>query len=407
MSNGISRRSALKSAGVIGATTLAGCVGGIGGGGSGGPIKIGSVLPLSGPLALVGQEDQRGTKVAGEHLGSEVLGEDLEIVYRDSETNPQTALQATRELVEQEDVDALAGVASSASGIGVIPYLKNEAQVPHTFAQVGTPTAREQDQYCTKYAFYPWASMRQQALPHVEFIANELSNHVDADTSKLHFIGLDYEAGQTGRDMVSELFGEVGGEVVGATMVPQGETDLAPYLTEVENSEADVVSGFMPGQAAVQIINQANEFGLKEEKTMCLLGDTSSPLPLASTGDAATGWYGVHWYDEDRDAEMNNTFKDIYTSNWDDLPPNDIAVSGFNTVYSLAQGMEEAGSRNPDDVIEAMAGMTYDSPMGELTYRAEDHQTMLNCIGYEVTSGGNREVLTRYPDVIGEAFCQV
>lgn len=406
MSSGVNRRTALKALGVAGATALAGCSGGLGGGG-GGPIKIGSALPLSGALALVGQEDERGTQIASEHLGEEVLGEDLEIVTRDSESNPETALQVTRELVEQENVDALAGLASSASGISVLPYLKNDAQIPHTFAQVGTPTAREEDQFCTRYAFFPWASMRQQALPHVDFIANELGDHVDTDTSTVHFIGLDYEAGQTGRDMVTELFEEQGGEVAGATMVPQGETDLAPYLTEVENSEAEVVSGFMPGQAAVQIINQANEFGLNDEKVMCLLGDTTSPLPLAATGDAAAGWYGAHWYDEDRDAEMNNTFKEIYTSNWDDLPPNDVAASGFNIVYSLARGMEEAGSRDPDDVIDAMAGMTYDSPMGELTYREGDHQTMLNCIGYRVTEEGDREVLTRYPDVIGEAFCQV
>jgi len=407
MSQGISRRVALKGLGVAGATALAGCSGVFGGAGGGGPVKIGTVLPLSGPLALVGQEDRRGAELALEHVGEEVLGNDLEIIFRDSETNPSTALQITRELVQQEEVDALAGLASSASGIGVIPYIKNDAQIPHTFAQVGTPTAREVEQYCTRYAFYPWASMRQQALPHADFIANELGNHVSADTSQLHFIGLDYEAGQTGRDMVTELFEEQGGEVVGSTMVPQGETDLAPYLTEVSNSEAEVVSGFMPGQAAVQVINQAEEFGLSDEKVMCLLGDTTSPLPLAATGEAANGWYGVHWYDESRDNDMNNTFKDLYTSNWDDLPPNDIAASGFNMVYSLAQGMEAAGSRAPDDVVDAMAGMTFASPMGELTYREEDHQTRLNCIGYQITDSPTREVLTRYPDVIGPAMCSV
>lgn len=111
---------------------------------------------------------------------------------------------------------------------------------------------------------------------------------------------------------------------------------------------------------------------------------------------------------------MNEKFESAYSERWRKLPPNDIAVSGFNALYSIAQGMEKAGSSDPDDVIDTLGGMSFASPMGELSYRSQDHQAKLNNIGYEVTDGSdesgwqwNRKVHSRYRDVIGEARCSV
>ena len=72
--------------------------------------------------------------------------------------------------------------------------------------------------------------------------------------------------------------------------------------------------------------------------------------------------------------------------------------------YSLVQGMEEAGTTAPGDVISAMEGMTFDSPFGELTYRGSDHQTEQNFFGFAIEDGWYSS-LSEYPDVIGQAQC--
>lgn len=386
---------------------LAGCLGSIGGAGSD-TVKIGAAVPNSGPLALFGQINEQGYEFAREQLGGEILGSEFELVVRDTQTKPSTGLQRIRELVEQENVDALIGVTSSAVGINAIQYVKNEAQIPWITSQVGTNAAREESKFCNRYTFFPWPSFRQMYLANDRMITEVIPNEVDGDvdTDQVWIVAMDFEAGQSARDIITQKVEERGGTVEGATMVPMSVSDWSTYLPEPMNADSDVVTGFIPGSQAVGFINQASNFGLTEEKTLAFAGDTTSPIVLGAVGDAADGMFSTHWWDPNRESELNSTFKQWMNENVEDLPPNEAHANAFNQLYSLAQGMEEAGSSNPDDVIGALEGMSYTSPMGELTYRAEDHQTQLNFIA-DVAEGGSLTTLEQYPDVIGEAFCSV
>lgn len=395
------RRTFLKTTGALSAVGLAGCLGSLGGGGSD-TVRIGAAVPNSGALALFGQINQQGYEFAREQLGGEILGSEFELVVRDTQTNPSTGVQRIRELVEQEEVDALIGVTSSAVGINAIQYIKNDAQIPWITSQVGTNAAREESQFCNPYTFFPWPSFRQMYLANDRLITEEIP---DVNSEQVYIVAMDFEAGQSARDMITQRVEARGGSVEGATMVPMSVSDWSTYLPEPSNAESDVITGFIPGAQAVGFINQASNFGLTDEKTLAFAGDTTSPIVLDAVGDAANGMYSSHWYDPNRDTELNNTFIDWMGEN-SDLPPNEAHANGFNQLYSLAQGMEEAGSTNPDDVVSALEGMSYNSPMGELTYRAEDHQTELNFIA-DVVEGGSLTTLERYPDVIGEAFCSL
>jgi branched-chain amino acid transport system substrate-binding protein len=70
----------------------------------------------------------------------------------------------------------------------------------------------------------------------------------------------------------------------------------------------------------------------------------------------------------------------------------------------LGEVVEQAGSVEPGDVISAMEGMSYDSPFGELTYRASDHQTEQNFFGFAIEEGWYSP-LAEYSGIIGPAEC--
>ncbi|MFC7216107.1 ABC transporter substrate-binding protein [Saliphagus sp. GCM10025334] len=398
---GNNRRSFLKASGSLGVATIAGCVGG---GDDGDTLKIGAPIPLSGPIAIFGQENERGYEFALEQLDNEILSNEVELIIEDTNAEPSTALERTRKLVQQDEVDALVGISDSAAGISVAEYIEEDAQIPHIVSQVGTVEARENPENCHSYQFFPWPSMRQQNLGVIEFIENDLAEAADEDidTSRIHFVGEDYEGGQSALNIMNEIFN---GEVTGNTMPPQGETDYSSYFPSIENADADLITGFIPGQAAVRFVNQAADYGLTEQKTLCMLGDTHSQIPLSQQGSSANGCFSSHWYDDTRDNELNNEFKEWYENNYD-LPPNDIAVNGFNQLYSLGRAMEEAGSTDPDDVVGQLEGFTFGSPMGELTYRDSDHQTELNFVGFSVEDG-QRNTIGNYDSIIGEAYCDV
>ena len=65
------------------------------------PIKIGAVLPFSGGVELYGAQAKLGLDLAAEEInaGGGILGRRVELIYEDDKTDPDAALQATREVI--------------------------------------------------------------------------------------------------------------------------------------------------------------------------------------------------------------------------------------------------------------------------------------------------------------------
>ncbi|WP_158056564.1 ABC transporter substrate-binding protein [Halorussus halophilus] len=114
-----SRRTYLKTTGAIGAaglTGLSGCIGSISGGGGGsGPIKTGSILPITGALSAYGSGMQEAVNLAKKHINDAdgPLGRELQVINKDSETKPDKANQKYDALVNEENIVGFVGAASS------------------------------------------------------------------------------------------------------------------------------------------------------------------------------------------------------------------------------------------------------------------------------------------------------
>jgi len=410
----VQRRTFLKAAGLAGITSSAGCIGGLGGGGSD-SVKIGAVMALSGPFARTGEENRRGLDVAEEYLGGEIAGSEFELIVEDGESTPEGSISAARTLVEDEDVDAIIGPVSSGNSIAVMQYIKENGQVPHLMTTASSVEARENPENCNEYGFFIWPSNRHLAPTGTQFI-QELPNHVDRDidTSRVHYVSQDYSLGQNGLELVRESMNEIGGEVTGSTLVPLGETDWSSYISEISNSEADVVTGVLTWGAAAQLIPQANSFGLNEEKVMMFnSGKPIGQFAASTMPNEVTkpGWFGTHFYNPELDTEVNNEFKSLYNELDSNLLPNSTAGASFELMRALASAVEAAGGTSPDDIITELEGLEWDSVFGPISFREEDHQAALNFVGGRRVEGGNDgtqvEVLAEYGDVIPDARCSL
>ncbi|MFC6723851.1 ABC transporter substrate-binding protein, partial [Halobium palmae] len=377
-------------------------------GGSGGsiegPVKIGLLAPLSGPFALTGQEVRRGVEMAREHLGGQIQGANIEVVTRDSRGDPSGALEGARALVEQESVHAIIGPSISSAGISVLPYIRDQGQIPILPTQVSSVDAREGDN-CTKYSYFIWVSNRHTVPVGVDFI-QDLPNHVDRDfdPKKVHFFAPDYALGQNNLKLLKEEMQARNGEVVGSTLAPIGTQDLSSYISEISNSEADVVTGVLTPGMAVRLINQATDFGLPEEKVMMFnSGKPVDQITQASVGEKADGWYGTYFYNPASESDINQTFKELYPSD-SDLLPNASCGSGFETVRAIALAIEQAGSTDPDAMTNALGGLSWDSIFGPAKFRASDGQIELDFVG-ATRQDTEFTVLEEYPDIIPENRC--
>jgi branched-chain amino acid transport system substrate-binding protein len=398
-----SRRSFLKATGVtVAATSLAGCA--LGGGGSSETPKIGVITPLSGATPTTGQEIQRGVEMAEQHLDGTILDQEFETVIRDTASEPSTALDTARELVSQENVHALVGPSLSSSALSVIPYIRDEAQIPVIPTQASSNRAREGEN-CTDYSFFVFPSNKHTVQAGMDFIY-DMPDLVDRefDHTSVHFFSADYTLGQNNLDLVEQDIQERGGEVTGSTLVPLGTQDLSSYISEVSESESDVVTGVMPPSLAIGFINQAEDFNLKDDKVLMFnSGKPVNQIVQASVGASADGWYGTTFYNPAADTDINNSFQDLYPDD-SDLLPNASCASGFAAIRAIAAAMEDAGSTEADDLVSSLSGMTMNSVYGETQFREEDGQTDLDFIG---ATRENQEFvnLQEYPDVLPAASC--
>src|SRR5271154_5510827 len=72
-------------------------------------IKVGVIVTLSGPAAVLGQQARDGFALALKDLGGKMAARDVEMVGVDDELKPDAAVTKVRGLLERDKVDIAAG----------------------------------------------------------------------------------------------------------------------------------------------------------------------------------------------------------------------------------------------------------------------------------------------------------
>src|SRR5260370_3011024 len=90
----------------------------------GGPIKIGVLAPLTGVVAPGGREMVEGVQFYLGQVNNEMAGRKVELAIEDDASNPDTALQKARRLVEQGNCHMLIGNLLANTGLAVANYVK-------------------------------------------------------------------------------------------------------------------------------------------------------------------------------------------------------------------------------------------------------------------------------------------
>lgn len=99
----------------MGTTGLAGCLDDLTTGGGGGPIQMGSILPITGDLESFGGGMQATANLAVEDINGAdgPLDREIEIHNRDSETRPDAAVDRYESLVNDQEIIGFAGAEST------------------------------------------------------------------------------------------------------------------------------------------------------------------------------------------------------------------------------------------------------------------------------------------------------
>ncbi|MGH9695571.1 MAG: ABC transporter substrate-binding protein, partial [Bryobacteraceae bacterium] len=110
-------------------------------------VKIGLLLPKSGPYAVQGETGKNGAQIAVDDFSGHVLDRPIEIVWLD-ESGPQSTQQNMRKLIEEEKVAAIQGGVSSGDVLAIMPV----AEQAKMLLMASGPNATEiTGKNCNKY----------------------------------------------------------------------------------------------------------------------------------------------------------------------------------------------------------------------------------------------------------------
>jgi branched-chain amino acid transport system substrate-binding protein len=352
-----------------GETTGGTTSGGNGSAGSGGSADLGSVTvgilnPISGAYSSLGPGQRSGAELAVQQINeSDEFGVEIEPVYADTETATSAAQGSAQRLVQQEGAEYLFGAISSSVALSLNEFAASEEFV-YFPGGAAVPITGEN---CNQWVFRCETNTAQIAEAISGYSVNNLGTNV-------WFHIADYAYGESVYNRVSSRMQESNDEYqeVGLTRSQLGSSNFGSFISQISNSNAEVVVLGMTGGDLVNFVNQAADQGLTDQVN--LVGPTMSFRSVrGATGSNAVGTYGGVRYDPSIDLGDNPQFVEAFQSE-NDSPPGNFARVGYDSVRLIARGIQQAGSTDPADVRDALSGGTFTTVLGDVTLRAADHQ---------------------------------
>ena len=170
-----------------------------------GPIKVGLLVPQTGPLAGNGKDMINGFELFFEQVGYKLAGREIKLVIEDDEGKPATGLTKARSLVEGQGMHVIVGPLSAAIGYAVAGYVDSK-KMPTIFPIVSAEdiTQRKRSPYVVRTG---WSSA-QPSHPFGKWVVDTLRY------KKIAMIAYDFAFGWEVAAGFHRSFEEAGGQVV-------------------------------------------------------------------------------------------------------------------------------------------------------------------------------------------------
>lgn len=324
-------------------------------------VKIGLVLPMTGPFASTGRQVEAGVKAYMALNGDTVAGKKVEVVLRDDAGVADQTRRIAQELVVNDGVKMLMGFGLTPLAMSVAPVL-NQAKVPAIITSATTSAIMPQSQYFVRTSM----AGPQSAVPVATWaVQNNLKRVVTLVSD--YGPGIDIEKGFTNQ------FKKEGGTIVEAVRVPLANPDFAPFLQRVRDSKPDAVFVFVPSGVGSLFMKQFVERGLADAGIKLIgTGDITDDDLLNGIGAAAKGVITGHFYSALHDSPENKAFVEQVKKANKGMRPNFMSVGGYDGIHLAYESLKKTnGDTDGAKLVDAMKGMSWTSPRGPITIDPE------------------------------------
>jgi branched-chain amino acid transport system substrate-binding protein len=320
-----------------------------------GTVKVGMVMPMTGPLAAAGQQVIAGARLYIKQHGDRVAGKQIELIVRDDASSGETGKRLIQELVVNDKVDVIGGGLTA----DLIPsaLLLTEAQKPTVIMLSSTTAVVEKSPFFVRTS----CTLAQSSAIMADWaVKKRLSKAVTLVT--------EFAPGLEAEETFTNNYKAAGGQVVEAIRVPLRSPDFAPFLQRVKDASPQALFVFIPTTPAAAFAKQFVERGLdKAGITLIGPGDLSDDEALQNMGDPMLGTVTAHFYSAAHASALNKAFTEAYQQEAK-ARANFMAVSGYDGMHLIYEALKKTGgSADGKTLVAAMKGMSWESPRGPMS----------------------------------------
>lgn len=334
------------------------------------PIKIGVLLPFTGPLAKNGIENWEAMQIAREMINERggVNGRKIEYLQGDA-TTPNAAISETERLITKEGIKITTGSFASPIAIAV----SQAAERNGAFHWETTGAAEIITRRGFKYTFQVGAPARKYGQAAVDFVFDDLAKRLNKPVADLK-IALLWENRAFGKsvgDGIRAYSQTKGIKLAYDEGYDQTATDMTPIVQKLKDVAPDILIAISFPNDAILFQRKAKELDFNVNAFVGVSAGYSSPDLRDSIGDSVVGIFVADFPPKVNASvlkpEIKKVAEEFYKRYETKLKraPAGHAAAGFSAIWALfTEVLPKAKTFQPDELREI--ALKLDLPEGSL-----------------------------------------
>jgi branched-chain amino acid transport system substrate-binding protein len=324
------------------------------------PLRIGLILPMTGPQASTGRQIDAAVKLYLAQNGATIAGRKVEIILKDDAAVPDTTRRLAQELVVNDKVVALAGFGITPAAMATAP-IATQSKTPMVVMAAATSAITEASPFVVRTSF----TLPQAAVSMAEWAPKNKIRKVVTLVS-------DFAPGIDAEKFFVDRFTLNGGTVADKLRTPLRSPDFAPVLQKVRDAAPDALFVFLPSGQGAAFMKQFAERGLdKAGVRLIATGDVTDDDQLNDMGDVALGVVTSHHYSANHKSPANQKFVDAFKKANNGMRPNFMAVGGYDGMRVIMEGLKTSKGAGGEALLAGMRGQLFESPRGPVLIDAQ------------------------------------
>ena len=337
-------------------------------------IKIAHIYSKTGPLEAYGKQTQVGLMMGLDFATGgtmQVAGRKLVVIEKDDQGKPDLGKNLLAAAYGDDKVDIAVGPTASPVALAMLPVAEEYKKILLVEPAVADSITGEK---WNKYIFRTGRNSSQDA------IANAVA--VDKEGVSIVTMAQDSAFGRDGVKAFKEALKKA--KLVHEEYLPPATTDFtAGGQRMIDKLKA------LPGRKIIFIIwAGGNPFKIADldlKRHGIEIATGGNILPAMVAYKQFPGMEGAAYYyfgmpkNPVNDAMVSMHYREFKS------PPDFFTAGGFSAAMALVTALKKTnGDTNTNKLIATMEGMSFDTPKGKMTFRAEDHQAMQSMYHFKI-----------------------